>query len=148
VPHPIVEGLDDLLLEAARTRVSVDDGPALLVRELVIGDAHYVHLDAGRNKGDDRMHVRRDAGGRVQRFLLAHDSLYESSRISAPLDQVACVDERHESAETNERPEPNPRIQDDEAGVAEDRDFRPAIVLVSHQPHGEHCAACGDELER
>jgi hypothetical protein len=67
VPHPIVEGLDDLLLEAARTRMSVDDGPALLVRELVIGDAHYVHLDAGRNKGDDRMHVRRDAGGRVQR---------------------------------------------------------------------------------
>jgi hypothetical protein len=67
VPHPIVEGLDDLLLEVARTRVSVDHGPALVVRELVIGDAHDVHLDAGRNEGDDGMHVRRDAGGRMQR---------------------------------------------------------------------------------
>src|SRR5712671_4876388 len=67
VPHPIVEGLDDLLLEVARARVSVNHGPALVVRELVIGDAHYVHLDTGRNKGDDRMHVRRDAGGRMQR---------------------------------------------------------------------------------
>ena len=28
MPHPIVEGLDDLLLEVARTRVSVDHGPA------------------------------------------------------------------------------------------------------------------------
>jgi len=33
----------------------------------VIGDAHDVHLDAGRNKGDDGMHVRRDAGRCMQR---------------------------------------------------------------------------------
>src|SRR5258708_38266498 len=55
VPHPIVEGLDDLLLEVARTRVSVDHGLAVVVRELVIGDARYVDLDACRNKGNHRI---------------------------------------------------------------------------------------------
>src|SRR5258708_31302269 len=71
-PHPIVEGLDDLLLEVARTRVSVDHGPALVVRELVIGDAHYVHLDARRTKGNDTIHVRRTARGRVDRTRSPH----------------------------------------------------------------------------
>src|SRR5258708_34150080 len=57
VPHPIIEGLDDLLLEVARTRVSVDHGPALVVRELAIGDAHYVHLDAARTRVADRIQL-------------------------------------------------------------------------------------------
>ena len=51
VPHPIVEGLIDLLLELARTRLSVDHDPALVVRELVIRGPHDVHVDTGRNKG-------------------------------------------------------------------------------------------------
>src|SRR5260370_4587898 len=63
----IVEGLDDLFLEAAGARVRVDNGFALGVGEVGKSDAEHVHLDAGGDERNDGMHVLRDAGGRVQR---------------------------------------------------------------------------------
>ena len=40
---------------------------ALGLGELGKSDAEHVHLDAGGHQSDDRMHVLRDAGRRVQR---------------------------------------------------------------------------------
>ena len=67
VVEAVVEGLDDLFLEAAGARVRADHGFALGVGELGKSDAEHVHLDAGGDERDDGMHVLRDAGRRVQR---------------------------------------------------------------------------------
>src|ERR1700723_3250674 len=63
----VVEGLDDLFLEAGRARVRVDNGFALGVGKLGICDTEDVHLDAGGDERDDRTHTLWDAGRRVQR---------------------------------------------------------------------------------
>src|SRR5271167_756334 len=67
VVEAVVEGLDDLFLEAAGTRVRVDHGFALGLGELGKSDAEHVHLDADADERDDGMHVRWDAGRGVQR---------------------------------------------------------------------------------
>src|SRR3954468_2904398 len=66
VVKAVVKRLDDLFLEAARTRVGADHGFALGVIELGKRDAKHVHLDAGGHERDNGMHVLRDAGRRVQ----------------------------------------------------------------------------------
>src|SRR3984893_16057608 len=60
VVEAVVEGLDDLFLEAAGSRVRANHGFALDVRELGKSDTEHVHLDAGGNERG--MHVRWDAG--------------------------------------------------------------------------------------
>src|SRR5271163_4337249 len=67
VVKAVVEGLDDLFLEAAGARMRANPGFALDIGELGIGDTEYVHLDTGGDKRDHRMHVLWDAGRRVQR---------------------------------------------------------------------------------
>src|ERR1700736_723569 len=47
----VVEGLDNLFLEAAGARMRADNSVALGVREVGKSDAEHVHLDAG---GDER----------------------------------------------------------------------------------------------
>jgi hypothetical protein len=44
--HPIVEGLDDIVLEVIAARVRRDHRFALGVSKLLIGDPQHVHLDA------------------------------------------------------------------------------------------------------
>src|ERR1700730_9543481 len=63
----VVEGLDDLFLEAAGTGVRADYGFVLGLGELGKSDAEHVHLDAGGNERDDGRHVRWDAGRGMQR---------------------------------------------------------------------------------
>src|SRR5439155_17913071 len=67
VVEAVVEGLDDLFLEAAGARVRADHRLALGLGELGKSDAEHVHLDAGGDERDDGMHVRWDAGRGVQR---------------------------------------------------------------------------------
>ena len=62
----VVEGLDDVFLEVGGAWVLGDDGVADLVGVEVVSEAEDVHLDAGGDQGDDRMHVLRDTGGSVQ----------------------------------------------------------------------------------
>src|SRR5260370_34194344 len=67
VVEAVVEGLDDLFLEAAGARVRADHDFALGLRELGKSDAEHVHLDAGGNERDDGMHLRWAAGRGVGR---------------------------------------------------------------------------------
>src|SRR4051812_33468997 len=63
----VVEGLDDVFLEAAGARVCADDGFALGLGELSKSDAEHVHFDARGQERDDRMHVLRDPRRGVER---------------------------------------------------------------------------------
>src|SRR6266852_3061748 len=62
----VVEGLDDVFLEMRRTRMCTDHRLALGIAVFGISQAKYVHFDARRQERDDRVHVLRDAGRRVQ----------------------------------------------------------------------------------
>jgi len=46
----VVEGLNDVFLETGHAGISRDRSLALRVRELLIGDAEHIHLDAARPK--------------------------------------------------------------------------------------------------
>src|SRR5260370_38187886 len=61
VVDAVVEGLDDLFLEAAGARVRAEDGFAFSLRELGKSDPEYVHLDAGGDERGDRQQVLRKA---------------------------------------------------------------------------------------
>src|SRR5882757_5559842 len=62
----VIEGLDDVLLEMRSTGMCMDHRLALRVAVFGIGQAKYVHFDAGSHQSDDRVHVLRDARRRVQ----------------------------------------------------------------------------------
>src|ERR1700730_12152377 len=86
IVEAVVEGLDDLFLEAARARVRADHGFALGIRELGKSNAEHVHLDTGSDERDDRMHVLRDAGCGVQRNRGPH-------RLDVPLGDAMAAEE-------------------------------------------------------
>src|SRR5258708_40045030 len=85
---PIVEGLDDVLLEMRRAGIGRDHGLALRIREFLVGDTEHVHLDASGDEGDDRVHVHGDTRRRVQRDR-GPDELYVALRDFAGLQEVA-----------------------------------------------------------
>src|ERR1700683_534387 len=58
----VVEGLDDVLLEAIAARMRLHHRISLGIAVLGIGQTEHIHLDAGRDQGDDRMHVSWNAG--------------------------------------------------------------------------------------
>src|ERR1700720_3183398 len=63
----VVEGLDDVFLEAVAARMRPHHRLALRVGEFAIGNTQHVHLDARRHQRDHRVHVLRNAGRGVQR---------------------------------------------------------------------------------
>jgi hypothetical protein len=73
VLHPIIEGVDDIVLEVAATRVRRDHRFALRVRELLIGDSEHVHLDTRGDERHFRLLMLWDAGRRVQRDCVPDD---------------------------------------------------------------------------
>ena len=62
----IVEGLDDVFLEALRPGMGLDDRRALDVAVFVISEAEDVHFDTRGKECDNRMHVRRNPGRGVE----------------------------------------------------------------------------------
>src|SRR2546423_12333951 len=59
----IVEGLDDVFLEALRPGMGLDNRRALDVAVFVISEAEDVHFDTGGKECDNRVPVRRNPGG-------------------------------------------------------------------------------------
>jgi hypothetical protein len=66
MPDAVVEGLDDVFLEAAAARMRLHHRLALRVGEFGVGNAQDVHLHASRHQCDHRVHVVRNAGRGVQ----------------------------------------------------------------------------------
>ena len=61
------EVIDDVLLEVRLAWMVGADVIALLMREILVGNAQHIHLDACGNKRDCRSHVLGDTRRRVQR---------------------------------------------------------------------------------
>src|SRR5882757_6403113 len=57
VPDAVVEGLDDLFLEAVAARMRLHHRPALCVGKFGISNAQHVHLYARRQERNHRVHV-------------------------------------------------------------------------------------------
>src|SRR5258707_7574575 len=57
VPDAVVEGLDDVFLEAVAARMRLHNRLALRVGKFGIGNAEHVHLYARRHQCNHRMHV-------------------------------------------------------------------------------------------
>jgi hypothetical protein len=64
--HPVIERLDDIILEVGATWVRREYRFALSVSEPIIGDAEHVHLDAGGDERHVRLLVLRNARSSVQ----------------------------------------------------------------------------------
>ncbi len=62
----VVEGLQDILFEMGCTRVRLNDCVPVGVCEAGVVDSEHIHFNTGRQQGNDRMHVLRNAGRSVK----------------------------------------------------------------------------------
>src|SRR3984957_2266066 len=67
VPEAVVEGLDDVFLEATAARVGMNDRLPLRLGVIGIGKPQHVHFDTRGDQRDDRVHMWRDPRRGVQR---------------------------------------------------------------------------------
>src|SRR3984893_12817601 len=62
----VVEGLQDILFEMGCARVRLNDCVPVGVCEAGVFDSEHIHFNTCRYKGNDRMHVLRNAGRSVK----------------------------------------------------------------------------------
>src|ERR1700729_1418755 len=66
VPETVIEGLDDIFLEAAAAWVGANDRLSLRLGVVSIGKSQHIHFDTRGDQRDDRVHMWRNPGRGVQ----------------------------------------------------------------------------------
>src|SRR5262245_11483069 len=64
--QPFIECFDDLMREVAATWIGGNHSLTLFIREVIIVAARHIHSGSSLHQGDLRMHMFRDAWGRVE----------------------------------------------------------------------------------
>ena len=64
--HPVIECFDDLMPEVVAAWIGGNHSRTLFIREVVIVAARHIHSGSSLHQGDHRMHMFRDAWGRVE----------------------------------------------------------------------------------